>query len=396
MNIATQAAQIGLDWDSRTGAVTVPIYQTATFRHPGLGQSTGYDYSRSGNPTRQALEEGMARLDRGARGFAYSTGMAAITSILFLFKSGDHLVVTEDLYGGTYRLFEQCLNQYGLSFTYVDTSDMDAVRRAIRPATKALFVESLTNPMLKVADIGALSELCREKGLLHIVDNTFLTPYLLRPLDLGADISLYSGTKYLSGHNDTLSGLVVVKEPALAERVYFHQNSIGAVLGPQDAWLTMRGIKTLSVRLDRQQENAQKIAQWLTAQPQVRRVYYPGLTDHPGHELLKRQARGFGAMISFQVIDPALVEPLLLKSTVISFAESLGGVESLITFPAVQTHADIEPEKREKLGITNTLLRLSVGIEDVNDLIADLAQAFEPGTDRGPGTWNVEHKNIRT
>ena len=377
MNIATQATQIGLDWDTRTGAVTVPIYQTATFRHPGLGQSTGYDYSRSGNPTRQALEEGMARLDNGARGFAYSTGMAAITSILFLFKSGDHLVVTEDLYGGTYRLFEQCLNQYGLSFTYVDTSDMDAVRRAVRPETRALFVESLTNPMLKVADIAALSDLCREKGILQIVDNTFLTPYLLRPLDLGADISLYSGTKYLSGHNDTLSGLVVVKEPALAEKVYFHQNSIGAVLGPQDAWLTIRGIKTLSVRLDRQQANAQKIALWLSAHPQVKKVYYPGLPDHPGHELLKRQAKGFGAMISFQLSDPELVESLLLKTTVISFAESLGGVESLITFPAVQTHADIEPEKRKKLGITSGLLRLSVGIEDVDDLIADLATAFE-------------------
>lgn len=376
MSIATQAAQIGLEWDTRTGAVTVPIYQTATFRHPGLGQSTGYDYSRSGNPTRQALEDGMARLDGGARGFAYSTGMAAITSLLFLFKSGDHLVVTEDLYGGTYRLFEQCLNQYGLTFTYVDTSDLDAVRQAICPETRALFVESLTNPLLKVADIAALSELCREKGLLHIVDNTFLTPYLLRPLDLGADITLYSGTKYLSGHNDTLSGLVVVKNPALAEKVYFHQNSIGAVLGPQDSWLTIRGIKTLSVRLDRQQENAQKIAQWLANHPSVGTVYYPGLPDHPGHDLLKRQARGFGAMIAFEVIDPALVEPLLLKTSIISFAESLGGVETLITFPSVQTHADIEPAKRDRLGITNGLLRLSVGIEDVDDLIADLDQAF--------------------
>ena len=376
MSIATQAAQIGLDWDTRTGAVTVPIYQTATFRHPGLGQSTGYDYSRSGNPTRQALEDGMARLDGGARGFAYSTGMAAIASLLLLFRSGDHLVVTEDLYGGTYRLFEQCLSHYGLSFTYVDTSDSDAVRRAIRPETRALFVESLTNPLLKVADIAALSSLCRERGLLLVVDNTFLTPYLLRPLDLGADITLYSGTKYLSGHNDTLSGLVVVKEPALAERVSFHQNAAGAVLGPQDSWLTIRGIKTLSVRLDRQQENARKIAEWLAARPEVRKVHYPGLADHPGHDLLRRQARGFGAMIAFEVADPLLVEPLLLKTSIISFAESLGGVETLITFPAVQTHADIEPEKRERMGITGGLLRLSVGIEDADDLIADLEQAF--------------------
>ncbi|MBT0662955.1 PLP-dependent aspartate aminotransferase family protein [Geobacter pelophilus] len=376
MNIASQAAQIGLDWDTRTGAVTVPIYQTATFRHPGLGQSTGYDYSRSGNPTRQALEDGIAKLDGGCRGFAYASGMAAITSLLFLFSHGDHIIVTEDLYGGTYRLFEKIFNQYGLEFTYVDTSDTSAVTSAIQPNTKALFVESLTNPLLKVADISALSALCREKGLLCIVDNTFLTPYLLRPLDLGADITVYSGTKYLAGHNDTVCGLVVVKDPELAEKVYFHQNGAGAVLGPQDSWLAIRGIKTLSVRLDRQQENAQTIAEWLTRHPLVRKVYYPGLPGHPGHELLKAQGSGFGAMISFEVADPSLVEPLLLRTGLISFAESLGGVETLITFPEVQTHADIEPEKREKLGINKVLLRLSVGIENVDDLIADLDQAF--------------------
>ncbi|SNB45207.1 PLP-dependent aspartate aminotransferase family protein [Geobacter sp. DSM 9736] len=376
MNIATQAAQIGLDWDTRTGAVTVPVYQTATFRHPGLGQSTGYDYSRSGNPTRQALEEGIARLDGGARGFAYASGMAAIANILLLFKSGDHIVVTEDLYGGTCRLFDQILTQYGLAFTYVDTSDTAAVREAIRPETKALFVESLTNPLLKVADIAALSAICRQRGLLCIVDNTFLTPYLLRPLDLGADITVYSGTKYLSGHNDTVSGLAVVKDPTLAERVYFHQNSVGAVLGPQDSWLTIRGMKTLSVRLDRQQENALRIAEWLSGHPKIRKVYYPGLAEHPGHDLLKKQARGFGAMIAFEVESPDQVEPLLMKTDVISFAESLGGVETLITFPQVQTHADIPPEVRTRLGINDVLLRLSVGIEDADDLIADLAQAL--------------------
>ncbi len=375
-SIATQTAQIGLDWDTRTGAVTVPIYQTATFRHPGLGQSTGYDYTRSGNPTRQALEEGMARLDNGCRGFAYSTGMAAITSLLLLFKHGDHLIVTEDLYGGTYRLFEKIFQQYGLEFTYVDTSDEAEVRAALRPNTRALFVESLTNPLLKVADIGALASICKERQLLCIVDNTFLTPYLLRPLDLGADIAIYSGSKYLAGHNDTVCGLVVVKDPALAERVYFHQNAAGAVLGPQDSWLTIRGLKTLAVRLDRQQENARAIAEWLRTQPLVRTVHYPGLPDHPGHELLKRQAKGFGGMIAFEVTDPALVERLLLKTQVISFAERLGGVESLITFPEVQTHADIEPGKRARFGISNVLLRLSVGIEDVNDLIADLDQAL--------------------
>ncbi|ABB30940.1 Cys/Met metabolism pyridoxal-phosphate-dependent protein [Geobacter metallireducens RCH3] len=388
MNIATQTAQIGLEWDTRTGAVTVPIYQTATFRHPGLGQSTGYDYTRSGNPTRQALEEGIARLEGGARGFAYASGMAAIANLLLLFKKGDHLVVTEDLYGGTCRLFDQIFTQYELSFTYVDTSDIKAVRAAIRPETKALFVESLTNPLLKVADIAALSALCRERGLLHIVDNTFLTPYLLRPFDHGADITVYSATKYLAGHNDTVSGLVAVKDPQLAERVYFLQNSVGAVLGPQDSWLTIRGMKTLSVRLDRQQENAGRVAQWLSNHPRVRKVYYPGLSGHPGHpghELLARQARGFGAMIAFEVDEHALVERLLLKTEVISFAESLGGVETLITFPQVQTHADIPPELRQRLGINDVLLRLSVGIEDADDLIDDLAQAFEGG-DQGSGT----------
>jgi cystathionine beta-lyase/cystathionine gamma-synthase len=377
MHISTQAVQTGLEWDTRTGSVAVPIYQTATFRHPGLGQSTGYDYSRSGNPTRQTLEDGIARLDGGARGFAYSSGMAAITNLLLLFKSGDHLIVTEDLYGGTCRLFDRIFSQYGLSFSYVDTSDAAAVKAAVTPATRALFVETLTNPLLKFADLGALSAICREQSLLMIADNTFLTPYLLRPLELGADITVYSATKYLSGHNDTVAGLAVVKDPQLAGQVYFHQNSVGAVLGPQDSWLTIRGMKTLGVRLDRHQENACRIAGWLKKHPRVAKVFYPGLADHPGHELMKRDARGFGAMIAFEVDDHALVEQVLLKTRLISFAESLGGVESLITFPEVQTHADIPPELRARLGINNVLLRLSVGIEDAGDLIEDLRQALE-------------------
>jgi cystathionine gamma-synthase len=379
MHIATNAAHIGLDRESRTGAVTVPIYQTATFRHPGLGQSTGYDYSRSGNPTRQALEEGIALLEGGCRGFAYASGMAAITSLMFLFRQGDHLIVTEDLYGGSYRLFEKLFQQFGLSFSYVDTSDASLVRQAMRPNTRALFVESLTNPLLKVADVAGLAALCKEKGVLCIVDNTFLTPYLLRPLDLGADITIYSGSKYLAGHNDTVCGLVAVKDPQLAEQVYFHQNGAGAVLGPQDSWLTIRGMKTLTIRLDRQQENAQSIAEWLAAHPKVSRVYYPGLSGHPGHQLMKERGKGFGAMIAFEVSEPHLVDRLLMKTRLISFAESLGGVESLITFPQVQTHADIEPETLERLGINHLLLRLSVGIEDKDDLIADLAQAFTEG-----------------
>ncbi|HBA71993.1 MAG: cystathionine gamma-synthase [Geobacteraceae bacterium GWC2_55_20] len=377
MNIGTQAVQIGLEWDTRTGAVSVPVYQTATFRHPGLGQSTGYDYSRSGNPTRQALEDGIARLDGAARGFAYSSGMAAIANLLLLFKSGDHIIVTEDLYGGTCRLFDKVFNQFGLSFSYVDTSDTAAVRAALQPSTKAVFVETLTNPLLKFADLPAISAICKENRLLLIADNTFLTPYLLRPLDQGADIAVYSATKYLAGHNDTVAGLVTVKAPALAERVYFHQNSVGATLGPQDSWLVIRGMKTLSVRLDRHQENAQKIATWLASHPRITKVYYPGLSEHPDHDLMKRNARGFGAMIAFEVDNHALVEQVLLKTGLISFAESLGGVESLITFPEVQTHADIPPELRARLGINNVLLRLSVGIEDAEDLIADLKQALE-------------------
>lgn len=373
---ATTAAQIGLDWDTRTGAVTVPIYQTATFRHPALGQSTGFDYSRSGNPTRLALEEGIARLDGACRGFAYSSGMAAISSLLFLFSRGDHLIVTEDLYGGTYRLFEKMFAQYGLSFTYVDTTDASAVQCALRPETKALFVETVTNPLLKVADIPALAQIARQHNILLVADNTFLTPLLFRPLDCGADIALYSGSKYLAGHNDVVCGLVTVKDESLAEKVYFHQNGAGAVLGPQDSWLTIRGMKTLSVRIERQEANAQRIAGWLRDTGAVSRVFYPGLSDHPGYDILKRDARGFGAMISFEVHDPAIIPEILTKTRIISFAESLGGVESLITYPAVQTHADIEPETRARLGITDRLLRLSVGIEDVTDLIEDLRYAL--------------------
>ena len=376
MNIDTQAVQIGLEWDTRTGAVSVPIYQSGTFRHPGLGQSTGFDYSRSGNPTRMTLEQGIARLDGAAAGFAYASGMAAITSLLLLFKSGDHLIVTEDLYGGTCRLFDKIFNQFGLSFTYVDTSDTQAVLAAVTPSTRAVFVETLTNPLLKFADIGALSAICREWDLLLIADNTFLTPYLLRPLELGADICVYSASKYLSGHNDTIAGLVTVKEPQLAEKVYFHQNGAGAVLGPQDSWLVIRGMKTLGVRLDRQQENALRIARWLERHPLVRKVQYPGLETHPHHGLMKRDTRGFGAMIAFEVATHALVEQILLKTQLISFAESLGGVETLMTFPELQTHADIPPELRARLGINNVLLRLSVGIENADDLIADLDQAF--------------------
>ncbi len=377
MKLETEAVHTGVRWDNHTGAISVPIYQNATFSHPGIGQSTGFDYSRSGNPTRLALETGIAKLDRGARGFAYSSGMAAITSLLLLFKSGDHLIVTEDLYGGTCRLFDRIFSQFGLSFTYLDTTDHDAIINAFRPETRALFLETLTNPLLKFADVRGIADICHDRGALLIADNTFLTPYLFRPLEFGADITIYSATKYLAGHNDTIAGLVAVKDAELAEKVYFHQNGAGAVLGPLDSWLTIRGIKTLAIRMDRAQQNARKIASWLERHTLVRKVYYPGIEGHSAHSIMKRDVGSFGAMIAFEVDNPSLVERILLKTRLISFAESLGGVETLITFPDVQTHADIPSELRMKLGINNLLLRLSVGIEDADDLIDDLHQAFQ-------------------
>lgn len=375
MKTSTKAVQLGVGGDP-TGAISFPVYQTATFRHPAFGESTGYDYSRSINPTRQVLEQGIANLDGGAVGYAYASGMAALTSLFLLFQTGDHLIVTEDLYGGTFRLLNKIFKQYGLAATYVDTSDLDRVNEAIRDNTRAILVEIPTNPLLKVADIRAISKLAGEKGILTIVDNTFMTPYLLKPLSLGADIVIYSATKFLAGHNDVVAGLIVVKDPVLAEKVYFIQNSAGAVLGPQDSWLAVRGMKTLGVRMDRQMENALAIARWLAGHKAVRRVFYPGLEDHPGHWLLKEQARGSGAMISFEVENKAAAEQVLNRVSLISFAESLGGVETLLTFPAYQTHTDMDPAERERMGINDRLLRLSVGIEDVEDLLADLDAAL--------------------
>jgi cystathionine beta-lyase/cystathionine gamma-synthase len=378
MKTSTMAVQIGVGQDA-TGAMSFPIYQNATFSHPAFGQSTGYDYSRSGNPTRKVLEEGIAQLDGGVRGFAYASGMAAITNLLLLFKQGDHLVVTEDLYGGTFRVIDKVFVKQGLTATYVDTSDPDAVSRAIRENTRAVLLEVPTNPLLKVADIRKISDMAKGKGILTIVDSTFLTPYLMRPLELGADVVVYSATKFISGHNDVLAGLVVVKDEELAKQVYFVQNSVGAVLGPQDCWLVIRGLKTLGVRIDRQLENARTIAEWLVRQAGVTRVYYPGLETDPGHLLLKDQARGFGAMVSFEVTDRQMAERILKQVQLISFAESLGGVESLITFPAFQTHMDMDPAERERMGINDRLLRLSVGIEDAGDLLEDLGLALNEG-----------------
>jgi cystathionine gamma-synthase len=375
--LETLIAQAGTSHGDPTGAISVPIYQTALFRHPALGESTGYDYSRTANPTRTALEEAIARLEGGARGLAFASGMAAITVLAMLFKSGDHLVVSDDLYGGTYRLFEQVLSPFGLSASYVDTSDIDAVLSVLRPTTRALFVETPTNPTMKISDLRALAALARERGLLTIVDNTFMTPYLQRPLDLGCDVAVHSASKYLGGHNDLIAGLAVARDAELGERLAYLQNATGAVLGPQDSWLLLRGMKTLAVRLDRQQQNATRIAAWLSEHPQVQRVHFPGLAGHPGGDVHYGQAAGPGGMVSFSLRDAALVPHILARVRVISFAESLGGVESLMTFPAVQTHGDIPAEMREQLGISDRLLRLSVGIEAADDLIADLEQALE-------------------
>lgn len=375
MKLSTKAVQLGAGYDP-TGAISVPVYQTATFRHPFFGESTGYDYSRSGNPTRNVLENGIAQLEGGARGFAYSSGMAALTNVFLLFSRGNHLVVTEDLYGGTFRLLDKIFSRYGLEATFVDTSDLEMIRKAINKKTRAILLETPTNPLLKVADIREISKIAKPRNILTVVDNTFMTPYLQQPLALGADIVVHSATKFIAGHNDVVAGLVVVKDKQLAEKVYFIQNSVGSVLGPQDSWLVIRGLKTLAVRLDRQMKNAQTIAGWLAGHNAVNKVLYPGFKTHPGHRLLKSQAQGFGAMVSFEVLNKTIAEQVINKVSLISFAESLGGVETLITFPAFQTHCDIDPVERDRLGINDRLLRLSVGIEDIDDLLADLDYAF--------------------
>jgi cystathionine gamma-synthase len=382
LKIETRLAQVGNKVDPATGAVSAPIYQSTTFAHPKLGASTGFDYTRTQNPTRKVLEEAIADLEGGVRGFAFSSGMAAVHAVLSLCKPGDHLIVSNDLYGGTYRVIEQILKPFGISASYVHTGKLDDITAAATPSTVAIFIETPTNPMMQITDIEACSALARERGWLTIVDNTFLTPYLQRPLEQGADIVVHSATKYLGGHNDVLAGLVVVSTDELAERLYFIQNSIGAVLGPHDAWLLLRGIKTLALRMERHTQNAYAIAGWLDARDDIPRVYYPGLETHPGRAISARQASGYGGMVSFDVLDARMVPYILEHLNVITFAESLGGVESLMTYPARQTHFDIPEEVRNAIGVTDTLLRLSVGIEHIGDLIDDLAEALDYANER--------------
>ncbi len=376
MRLDTRLVRVGLGADPATGAISAPIHPSSTFAHPTLGETTGYDYSRTGNPTRRTLEKALADLEEGAGGFCFASGMAALTTFFLLFRPGDHLVVSDDLYGGTYRALEQVFARFGLEVTYADLTLLDAAEEALGPRTRALLVETPTNPLMKVADLRALSELARARNLLLAVDNTFLTPYYQRPLALGADLVLHSATKYLGGHNDLLAGAVVTREASLAEQLAFLQNTTGPVLSPADSWLLLRSLKTLAVRLDRQSSTAARVAEALRARPEVREVFYPGFPDHPGHAVMGRQCSGFGAMLSFRLSSADRVAALLGKLRIITFAESLGGVESLITVPSRQTHCDIPPHVRERMGVTDDLMRLSVGLEAAEDLIEDLERAL--------------------
>lgn len=361
--------------DKHYGAVSFPIYQTATYAHPAVGQSTGFDYSRLQNPTREQVEKVLAQLEEGIDAFALSSGMAAISLLMELFSPGDHLVIDSDLYGGSIRLFDAVSAKNGIGFTRADFSS-DDIESLIKPETKALYLETPTNPMMHVTDLKKVSEIARRHNILLIVDNTFLSPYFQKPLTLGADIVVHSGTKYLGGHNDTLAGFLVTKRSDIQERLRYLIKTTGAGLSPFDSWLILRGIKTLALRMEKAQQNALKIAYWLKEQSAVTKVLYPGLPEHPGHEIMKKQATGFGGMLTFDVKDEETAKKVLGSVQLIQFAESLGGVETLITYPLTQTHAEVPEELRLKNGITECTLRLSLGIENADDLIADLAQAL--------------------
>jgi len=376
MRMESRLAQLGSLEDPATGGVSFPVYHATAFRHPRLGQSTGFDYSRTKSPTRSVLEAAAAELEGGDAGFACSSGMAALQTVFALFSQGDHLLVSLDLYGGTFRLLEQVMSRFGVTASYVDTNDLDALESSSRPNTKAVLIETPTNPLMMVTDVAKIAAWAKAKGYWVIVDNTLMTPYFQRPIELGADIVIHSATKYLGGHNDVLAGLIVSKGEELSRQLAFLHNSIGAVLGPQDSWLLMRGMKTLALRMERHRDNALRIAAWLKEHPAVSEVYHPGLPHHPGHDIQKRQCSGETGIFSFKMKDARTIEPILRHIRLIAFAESLGGVESLMTYPAVQTHADIPEQIRRAVGVDDRLLRFSVGIEHADDLIADLDQAI--------------------
>ena len=380
MRFATRAIHVGQRPDPATGATIVPIYQTSTYTQEAPGKHKGYEYSRTANPTRAALEECVASLEGGDYGLAFASGLAATIATMSLLSSGDHVVAGDDLYGGTYRLFEEVLPRTGgLEFTYADTTDPESVAKALRPGTKLLWIETPTNPMLTLSDIVALCEMAHERGAVVAVDNTFASPYFQNPLSLGADIVVHSTTKYMGGHSDVVGGAVVTSNKDFYEGIKFYQNAAGAVPGPFDSWIVLRGLKTLAVRMRQHEENALAVAEFLQGHPRVATVNYPGLASHPQHELAKRQMSGFSGMVSFTLKGGAeAAYAAVQKTEVFSFAESLGGAESLITHPATMTHAAIPREKREARGVTDGLIRLSVGIEDKEDLVADLDRAIGP------------------
>ena len=376
MGFSTKAIHAGQAPDPSTGAIMTPVFLTSTYVQEELGKHKGYEYSRVSNPTRSALEANIAALEGGKYGFAFSSGMAAITALFHLLKSGDHVILSQNVYGGTYRVATQLLDRYGLEFEFVDTTDVRVIERAVRPSTKMVFVETPTNPTMEITDIRAAARIARRHRLLSVVDNTFATPYFQQPLRFGVDAVLHSATKYLNGHSDMIGGVIVTSDEVLKDRLRFVQKSVGGVLSPFDSWLCLRGTKTLAVRMERHNENGMKVAKFLSKHPAVKRVNYPGLPSHPQHALAKRQMKGFGAMISFDVGSLTAVKRLLKRVRLCSLAESLGGVETLISHPATMTHASIPKEEREARGITEGLVRISVGIEDVEDIIEDLKRAL--------------------
>jgi cystathionine gamma-lyase len=378
MRFATRAIHAGVEPDPATGAIMTPVYLTSTYAQSAPGQHKGYEYSRSDHPTRAVLEHNLAALEGVEYGLAFASGLAAESAVLHLLQTGDHVVATRDLYGGTYRLFERVWAKYGVEFSYADGEDLDALRRAFRPNTKLLWIETPSNPLLSIVDLRAACELAHAHGALAVVDNTFATPYLQQPFEFGADIVVHSTTKYLGGHSDVVGGALCVRERALYEQLKFYQNAVGAVPGPLDCFLVLRGIKTLALRMRQHCENARRIAEYLAQHPEVKQVRYPGLPTHPGHALARQQMRDFGGIVTMELHGGAARAMRFLSSTrLFTLAESLGGVESLMCHPATMTHASIPPEERARIGITDALIRLSVGVEDADDLLEDLAQAIE-------------------
>ena len=374
--LATRAVHAGQEPEPLAGAVTMPIFQTSTYVQQGIGQNKGYDYARTINPTRQALERNIAALEGGKHGFAFSSGMGAEHTVLTLLSAGDHVVCGENVYGGTHRLMDKILTRLGLTFSFVDTRDVANVERAITPKTKMLFIETPTNPLMRIADLEAIGALAKSRKLLFVVDNTFATPVFQRPIEHGADIVLHSVTKYLNGHSDMFGGMAVVTDDELADRIQFIQKSVGAVPGPMDAWLALRGVKTLTLRMKQHDANGRRIASWLESDKRVQQVFYPGLPSHPQHDLACRQMSGFGGMLSIELGSLENANRLVSRTRLFALAESLGGVESLIGHPASMTHAAVPADMRKAMGLSDGLVRLSVGIEDVDDLIADLDQAL--------------------